>query len=114
METSVQGQREQQRQFLTLDSTLSEIARVNVNQEQRAPMFQQEHLRQLGGMLWTAIPNQVTDLELGAVRISRRLEQRDNRQTWNLLQLDQHAANVARTLGSSYTPKFSAPPGPTR
>ena len=111
-ERSGQGEREQLKQLTLFNTTLEEIKRVSENPVAKEPRFHQIHLQKLGEMLLSDLPNGVTDLDLGGgIRASRRPEQRDNRQAWSLQQVDQHAANLARSLGKEYMPKFTPPSG---
>jgi hypothetical protein len=107
-----QGEREQRIQLNALDMGLAEIKRVSENPVAKVPRVHQAHLQKLGEILLGDLPNGITDLDLGSgISVSRRPEQKDNRQTWSLQQVDQHAANLARSLGREYRPKFAPSPG---
>src|SRR5437763_1354739 len=99
---------QRQKNLILLDMTLkalSEVPSKPYNEEMK-----QEVSRRLSRQLWPALPNDVTELDLGNARISREPEAIEKipphqRKSWNSQQIDQHAATVARAIGKPYTLK---------
>ncbi len=100
---------QRQKNFILLDMTLQQLAEAPTKAYDE--QFLQELNRRVGSMLWPAIPIDVTELDLGNIKILRDQTQvgtilPQQRKTWDLPQVDQYAATVARTIGKPYTPKF--------
>lgn len=104
---------QQQKTFNALRMILQELKGIPGKSQSFDPKFVLEWRRRVGGMLFqeNAIPSTVRELDLGdGLKVSRNIPQQTQGETWNLSKVDQHASQLAQTLGQEWQPLFSSPP----
>jgi|SRR5438552_14678543 len=104
---------QQQVQLRALSQTLDALQNMSSMDTGSNTEFVQEGKRRVGEMLFqdNAVPSRVRELDLGnGLTISRDIPPDIQGETWNLTKVDQHAAQLALTLGQEWKPKFPSPP----